>query len=156
MLPSAFTIKASGPSKAIHRHRSSVKPLSQLFRSWGRKCSPVVIFCGDDQRLEKVEGKRVLDMKLQTVAGWRVWRYNLNNALSWEPTSLKQFHTSFSFFFSFLLDIFFIYISIFKCYPKSSLYPHPALLPYPSTPASWPWHSPVLGHPWDSTSHQSE
>jgi hypothetical protein len=24
--------------------------------------------------------------------------------------------------------------------------PSPALLPYPPTPASWPWHSPVLGH----------
>jgi hypothetical protein len=49
---------------------------------------------------------------------------------------------------SFLLYIFFIYISNFKCYPESSLYPPPppALLPYPPTPASWPWHSPVLGH----------
>jgi hypothetical protein len=35
----------------------------------------------------------------------------------------------------------------FKCYPKSPLYPPPpALLPYPLTPTSWPWHSPVLGH----------
>jgi hypothetical protein len=35
----------------------------------------------------------------------------------------------------------------FKCYHKSSLYPHPtALLPYPPTPTSWLWHSPVLGH----------
>ena len=25
-------------------------------------------------------------------------------------------------------------------------YPPPALLPNPPTPASWPWHSPVLGH----------
>jgi hypothetical protein len=24
--------------------------------------------------------------------------------------------------------------------------PSPALLPYPLTPTSWPWHSPVLGH----------
>jgi hypothetical protein len=43
-----------------------------------------------------------------------------------------------------LLDIFFVYI--FKCYPESPLYPPPALLPYPPTPASWPWHSPVLGY----------
>jgi hypothetical protein len=50
------------------------------------------------------------------------------------------------FFFHFLLDIFFIYISNFKCYPESPLYPPPALLPYLPTPASWPWHSPVLGH----------
>jgi hypothetical protein len=34
----------------------------------------------------------------------------------------------------------------FKCYPESSLYPLPALLPYPTTPTSWPWRSPVLGH----------
>jgi hypothetical protein len=34
----------------------------------------------------------------------------------------------------------------FKCYPQSPLYPPPALLSNPSTPASWPWHSPVLGH----------
>jgi hypothetical protein len=26
------------------------------------------------------------------------------------------------------------------------LYPPPTLLPNPPTPASWPWHSPVLGH----------
>jgi hypothetical protein len=40
---------------------------------------------------------------------------------------------------------YFLYIH-FKCYPKSSLYTPSALLPYPPTPASWPWHSPVLGH----------
>jgi hypothetical protein len=34
----------------------------------------------------------------------------------------------------------------FRCYPQSPLYPPPALLPNPPTPASWPWHSPVLGH----------
>jgi hypothetical protein len=34
----------------------------------------------------------------------------------------------------------------FTCYPESPLYPPPALLPNPPTPASWPWHSPVLGH----------
>jgi hypothetical protein len=34
----------------------------------------------------------------------------------------------------------------FKCYPESPLYPPPALLPNPPTPASWPWHFPVLGH----------
>jgi hypothetical protein len=34
----------------------------------------------------------------------------------------------------------------FKCYPKSPLYPHPALLPYTLTPTSWPWRYPVLGH----------
>jgi hypothetical protein len=43
--------------------------------------------------------------------------------------------------FLFLLDIFFIYIS--NAIPSP---PHPALLPNPPTPASWSWHSPVLGH----------
>ena len=47
-------------------------------------------------------------------------------------------------FFNFLLDIFFIYIS--NAIPKVP-YTLPApLLPYPPTPTSWPWHSPVLGH----------
>ena len=48
------------------------------------------------------------------------------------------------FFFNFSLDIFFIYIS--NAIPKVP-YTLPApLLPYPPTPTSWPWHSPVLGH----------
>jgi hypothetical protein len=34
----------------------------------------------------------------------------------------------------------------FKCYPQSPLYPPSTLLPSPPTSASWPWHSPVLGH----------
>jgi hypothetical protein len=34
----------------------------------------------------------------------------------------------------------------FKCYPESPLYPPPTLLPYPPPPASWPRHSPILGH----------
>jgi hypothetical protein len=45
----------------------------------------------------------------------------------------------------FLIIRYFLYIH-FKCYPKSSLYPPPTRLPYPPTPTSWPWHSPVLGH----------
>jgi hypothetical protein len=45
----------------------------------------------------------------------------------------------------FLLDIFFIYMSnVIPKVPYTS--PLPALLPYPHTHASWPWHSPVLGH----------
>jgi hypothetical protein len=55
------------------------------------------------------------------------------------------FPLSVFFFFSFLkLDIFLLLH--FKCYPESSLYPLPTLLPYSPTPTSWPWHSPVLGH----------
>jgi hypothetical protein len=55
-----------------------------------------------------------------------------------------------SFFLSFflLLDTFFIYISnaILKV-PYTLFPPHPpALLPYPTTPTSWPWCFPVLGH----------
>ena len=34
----------------------------------------------------------------------------------------------------------------FKCYPKSHLYPPPALLPYPPTPTSWSKCFPVLWH----------
>jgi hypothetical protein len=40
---------------------------------------------------------------------------------------------------------YFLYLH-FKCYPKSSLYSPPTLLPYSPTPTSWPWSSPVLGH----------
>jgi hypothetical protein len=29
---------------------------------------------------------------------------------------------------------------------QKSPIPSPCLLPYPLTPTSWPWHSPVLGH----------
>ena len=45
----------------------------------------------------------------------------------------------------FLFIRYFLYLH-FKCYPESSLYPLSTLLHYPSTPASWPWHSPILGH----------
>jgi hypothetical protein len=44
---------------------------------------------------------------------------------------------------SFLLDIFFICIS--NASPKVP-YTSPILLPYPPTPTSWPWRSPVLRH----------
>jgi hypothetical protein len=70
------------------------------------------------------------------------------NCVSW--LVLYQFDANFSHFgrgtlYLFICIRYFLYIH-FKCYPKSSLYPSSALLPYPSTPASWPWHSPVLGH----------
>ena len=52
----------------------------------------------------------------------------------------------------FLLDIFFIYISnviTFPGFPSEKHPPH-ILTPSPAhqhtTPASWPWHSPILGH----------
>jgi hypothetical protein len=48
-------------------------------------------------------------------------------------------------FYLFIFIRYFLYIH-FKCYPESSLYSPSALLPYPPTPASWPWHSTVLGH----------
>lgn len=44
-------------------------------------------------------------------------------------------------YFNFLLDIFFIYIS--NAIPKFPYTLPPALLPYPPTPTSWPWRSPV-------------
>ena len=52
----------------------------------------------------------------------------------------------FTFLYLFYFIGYFIYIH-FKCYPESTLYPpSSALFPYPPTPASWPWHSPVLEH----------
>jgi hypothetical protein len=48
-------------------------------------------------------------------------------------------------FFNFFIR-YFLHLH-FKCYPESSLFTHtPALLPYPLTPTSWPWCSPVLRH----------
>jgi hypothetical protein len=47
--------------------------------------------------------------------------------------------------FFFFLIRYFLHLHL-KCYPESTLYPPSALLPNPSTPASWPWHSSVLGH----------
>ena len=51
----------------------------------------------------------------------------------------KQHRLFLSFFFFFLLRIFFNYIS--NAIPKV-----PPPLPYPPIPIFWPWHSPVLGH----------
>jgi hypothetical protein len=52
--------------------------------------------------------------------------------------------------FIFLLVFSSIYISNAILFPsflsESPLYPPLALLPNSSTPACWPWHSPVLGH----------
>jgi hypothetical protein len=46
--------------------------------------------------------------------------------------------------------IFFIFLLFssftFQMLSQKSPIPSPALLPYPPTPTSWPWHSPVLGH----------
>jgi hypothetical protein len=52
---------------------------------------------------------------------------------------------SFSFLFFSLFFRYFLHLH-FKCYPESPLYPLHALLPYPPTPTSWPWRSPVQGH----------
>jgi hypothetical protein len=58
-------------------------------------------------------------------------------------TTLVSFlHTSLS---SFFFIRYFLHLH-FKCYPKSSLYHPPALLPFLLTPISWPWRSPVLRH----------
>jgi hypothetical protein len=54
-------------------------------------------------------------------------------------TEQKENQTPFSFRFFFPLFYFvrcFLYLH-FKCYPDSSLFPPPALLPYPPTPTSW-------------------
>jgi hypothetical protein len=55
------------------------------------------------------------------------------------------FQWLFSLFLNLCFIRYFLYIH-FKCYPESSLYPPSALVPYPPTPASWTWHSLVLGH----------
>jgi hypothetical protein len=64
----------------------------------------------------------------------------MNEAQEGQKKTLDPFGVEFFFFIRYFLNIH------FKCYPESSLYPTSALLPYPPTPASWPWHSPVLEH----------
>jgi hypothetical protein len=49
------------------------------------------------------------------------------------------------FCFVFFLIRYFIYLH-FKCHPLSWVTPQDPLLMSPPTPASWPWHSPILGH----------
>ena len=65
-------------------------------------------------------------------------------AVSASRTSSFFFNLFFSPCLFFLLNIFFIYIS--NAIPKVPDTLPPALLPNPPTPASWPWHSSVLGH----------
>ena len=65
-------------------------------------------------------------------------------AVSASRTSSFFFNLFFSLYLFFLLEIFFIYIS--NAIPKVPDTLPPALLPNPPTPASWPWHSSVLGH----------
>jgi hypothetical protein len=59
-----------------------------------------------------------------------------------DPTSF--FGGGYLVFFFFFLR-YFLHLH-FKCYPQSPQYPLAALLPTLPTPASWPWHSLVLGH----------
>ena len=68
-------------------------------------------------------------------------RSNLYNEIK-KLDFTKSNNNLFSFFIRYFLHL------QFKCYPKRPLYPPltPALLPYPFTPTSCPWHSPVLGH----------
>jgi hypothetical protein len=62
--------------------------------------------------------------------------------LIWSPKPLDILvNLCFNFFFI----RYFLHLH-FKCYPQSPIYPTPALLPNQPAPASWPWHSPVLGH----------
>jgi hypothetical protein len=53
--------------------------------------------------------------------------------------------SSFLFFFYFYFLIRYFLDLHFQCYSKSPPYLPPPL-PYPPTPTSWPWHSPVLRH----------
>jgi hypothetical protein len=61
-----------------------------------------------------------------------------------ESIDIKEILRKSNCYFLFFIR-YFLYLH-FKCYPESPLYPLPTLLCNPPTPASWPWHSPVLGH----------
>ena len=78
---------------------------------------------------------------LKTFRRWmELEKIGLCGVSLWVVLGMTLCHLLLLFFFRY-----FLYLH-FKCYPKSSLYPPSALLPYPPTPTSWPWHSPVLGH----------
>jgi hypothetical protein len=70
--------------------------------------------------------------------------WNLARKSCSEPGKQKP-KPIFIYLFIYLFIRYFLYIH-FKYYPESSLYPPSTMLPYPPTPTSWPWHSPVLGH----------
>jgi hypothetical protein len=66
-----------------------------------------------------------------------------------KKTKASSTHQHRACFLSFIFLQFFVRYFLhlhFKCYPESPLYLPQTLLPYPPTPASWPWHSPVLRH----------
>ena len=66
-----------------------------------------------------------------------------------QTSQLTPLHSATKLLFLFLFCFVFRYFLHlhFKCYLESPLYPPlSALLPYPPTQTSWPWHSPVLGH----------
>jgi hypothetical protein len=68
---------------------------------------------------------------------------NLRNSLREFCVSTLRFSTCLP-MFSYISILVFIRYFLhlhFKCYPESPLYPSPALIPNPPTPASWPWHS---------------
>jgi hypothetical protein len=80
-------------------------------------------------------------------------------ANTWEPFQIKNINThtqsqkasQFIFYYYFILFSFFIryfiYIHFkFQMLSRKFPIPSPCLLPYPPTPTSWPWRSPVLRH----------
>ena len=64
--------------------------------------------------------------------------------LVWFGFGWFSFLIYFVFFFQIIFIRYFLHLH-FQCYPKSSPCPLPQL-PYPPTPTSWPWRSPVLRH----------
>jgi hypothetical protein len=82
--------------------------------------------------------------------------YNKRTMIATLAKYFQAFYVFFFFFFClfvwfcfvwhFSFSIRYFFYLHFKCYSESSLYPRCTLLPYPPTPTSWPWRSPVLGH----------
>ena len=129
-----------------------------------RNCSPLNVFIakGFEFKHARSTGKRKGNLSLVSWGPETSWLATSALSRSSEPRTfqvgtgfwkpfmdtqcyhlLKEAFSSSGYFF--FLVRYFLYLH-FRCYPKSSLYPPPALLPYPLTPTSWPWHSPVLGH----------
>jgi hypothetical protein len=88
---------------------------------------------------------RISLFRTQSSCSLKYWIcvYSMINILQFTKL-YKMKHIQLPIFISFFIR-YFLHLH-FKCYPESPLYHPPLLLPNPSTNASWPWHSPVLGH----------
>jgi hypothetical protein len=108
-----------------------VDPIFQVTWSWFSANRQWPVIRSNAVTLEIMRGEPAMEIEKQQ-------NKDINN-------STKANELYFFLFFPHFSIRYFLHLH-FKCYPKSSLYPSPTLIPFPLTPTSWPWRSPVLGH----------